>query len=254
MEQPSPPARLPPGRRLYVIGDIHGTLDLLDDILIRIENDLVARPPKGTIGVIGLGDYVDRGPSSAGVLARLAEFEPDGFDVIFLKGNHELMLLQFLDDPVAAWPGWSNCGGEQTLRSYGVEPPDFRADAKALRAASARLAKALPDEVALWLRTLGLSHREGDYLFVHAGIRPGVELDDQRENDLLWIRDIFLNHDKSFGPMVVHGHTPASEPVVKFNRIGIDTMAFSSQILTCLVLEGEERLVMRTYKDGIHPL
>jgi len=247
-------AKLPAGRRLYVIGDIHGTIDVLNDVLTRVENDFAARPPEGTTGLVFLGDYIDRGPASAAVLARLSDFAPSGIDLNFLKGNHEDMLLQFLKDPVANWPGWSSCGGKETLRSYRIEPPRPGADKAALRTVAGKLAKAMPAQVMTWLKSLKLTYREGDYFFVHAGVRPDIGLDEQNERDLLWIRNIFFNHSKSFGPIIVHGHTPAPEPVVKSNRIGIDTMAFSTGILTCLVLEGDQRLVMRSYKDGIHPL
>lgn len=247
-------ARLPPGRRLYVIGDIHGTHGLLNDILARIEDDLTARPPQGTAGLVFLGDYIDRGPGSAAVMAQLAEFHPDAFDLTFLKGNHEDMALRFFDDPVANWPRWANCGGRETLISYRVEPPGVDAGEKALQSVASQLAKAMPGRVLAWLKALRLTHQEGGYLFVHAGVRPDVELDAQAEQDLLWIRGDFLNHKKSFGPTIVHGHTPRPEPVVKANRIGIDTMAFSTGILTCLVLEGDQRAVLQSYKKGIHTL
>lgn len=247
-------ARLPRGRRLYVIGDIHGTLDLLNDILVRIEDDLTARPQQGTTGLVFLGDYIDRGPCSAGVVAHLAEFHSRRFDLTFLKGNHEDMALRFVDDPVANWPRWANCGGRETLISYRIEPPGVDAGKKALQSVAAKLAGTMPDPVLAWLRALKLTHQEGDYLFVHAGLRPDVELEAQAEQDLLWIRGEFLNHGKSFGPIIVHGHTPRPEPEVKSNRIGIDTMAFSTGILTALVLEGSRRAVLQSYSKGIRPL
>ena len=247
-------ARIPKGRRIYAIGDIHGSLCLLDDILARIEHDLADRPPKGRAGLVFLGDYVDRGPSSAAVMARLAELRLGGVDLVCLKGNHEELMLQFLSDPADAWPRWSNCGGAETLRSYGIEPPAMDAKQKAVLAASRKLAKAIPGRVKSWLKDLKLTHLEGDYLFVHAGVRPDVALKKQTERDLLWIRGDFLNHDKSFGPTIVHGHTPQPQPVVRPNRIGIDTMAFSTGILTCLVLEKDQRSILRSYKKGRHPL
>ncbi|VAW17555.1 hypothetical protein MNBD_ALPHA09-514 [hydrothermal vent metagenome] len=248
------PARLPKGRRLYAIGDIHGTLGLLEDILARIEDDLTARPPKGSAGLVFLGDYIDRGPSSAAVMARLAKLDLGGVDLICLKGNHEEVLQRFLADPVAVWPMWSTCGGAETLRSYGIKPPARFTGQKTIRAASRKLAKAIPKAVTSWLKDLKLSHREGDYLFVHAGVRPDVALKKQNERDLLWIRDDFLTCDKSFGPTIVHGHTPRPEPVVNPNRIGIDTMAYSTGTLTCLVLQKDRRSIIQTGVKGHRPL
>jgi serine/threonine protein phosphatase 1 len=223
---------LPPDIRIYAIGDVHGRADLLDAIHRAIAADLAARPV-ARAQVVHLGDYIDRGPDSAGVLARLAGGAgplPDSVQRVNLMGNHEAMLLGALrgGDP-ASTSLWLRNGGIATLESWGVrnltDPAVWRASIP-------------PDQMHL-LEGLALTHAEGGYLFVHAGVRPGVPLPHQVAEDLLWIREPFLSWPHPHGAIIVHGHTPVAEPVIRTNRIGIDTAAAMGGVLTCAVLEGD---------------
>ena len=225
------PAILPPGRRVYAIGDIHGCLTQLRTMHALIADDLDRRPAASPL-LIHLGDYIDRGPDSAGVLARLiAGPGIDRLEVVNLMGNHEAMLL----DAIGAGSGigtpgvWLANGGIATLESWGVanltDPQVWRATIP-------------PAQLAL-LQQLTLSRREGGYLFVHAGIRPRVALEAQIEEDMLWIREPFLSYADPHPAVVVHGHTPGQAPVVRPNRIGIDTGAVMGGVLTCAVLEAD---------------
>jgi len=237
-------ARVPAGQRLYAIGDVHGRRDLLERLLDMVVEDAAARPGiQGTI--VFLGDYVDRGPDSAGVIDLLCGPPPPGFGWIFLRGNHEAAMLRFLSDPQVGMD-WLEFGGDTTLRSYGVDPPAGARRRGLLPAASRALASRLPPAHLSFLRTLRLSLRVGDYLFAHAGIRPGIALEAQREDDLLWIRDDFLRSTADHGVVVVHGHTITSAVETRPNRIGIDTGACYSGRLSCLVLEGETRRILQT--------
>ena len=226
------PASLPEGRRVYAIGDIHGCLDRLRALHAAIAADLAARPAASAL-LVHLGDLVDRGPDSAQVVAHLATAPPPAgiAEALTLRGNHEAMMLAALDAPDRdhAALTWMQNGGADTLLSWGVprrtEPRDWAA--------------ALPAEDVAFLRALPLSRRDGGYLFVHAGIRPGVPLDRQDPHDLMWIREPFLSSKLDHGAVVVHGHTPTPEPVLRANRIGIDTGAVMGGALTCLVLEDD---------------
>jgi serine/threonine protein phosphatase 1 len=228
-------ATIPAGEVVYAIGDIHGRLDLLHELLTLIEQDSAA-VGKARKTLIFVGDYVDRGPDSRGVVELLSARLPDEFDAHFLKGNHEQFLLDFLDDPT--WlDAWLRNGGEPTLLSYGVDVGGLerrRAEPRAWREA---FQEAIPERHLHFLRNLELQYQIGDYVFVHAGVRPGVPLDEQRPTDLLWIRHEFLRSQEPFGKIVVHGHTPKREPVMRSNRIGIDTGAVFTGCLTALRLE-----------------
>jgi serine/threonine protein phosphatase 1 len=236
---------LPKGQLLYAVGDIHGRLDLLRDLRQLIEDDAHARSQATRRTLVFLGDYIDRGPDSSGVVANLIAGTFPGFDTHFLKGNHEAILLNFLGDPLHL-DHWLVNGGQATMDSYGV-------DTRALAEERARperwreaFAAALPETHLRFFRTLQLSVTIGDYLFVHAGVRPGVPLAAQSEDDLVWIRSPFLDHAGSFGKIVVHGHTPALLPVIRPNRIGIDTGAVFSDRLTALRLEDRARAFLHT--------
>lgn len=195
--------------------------------------------------LIFLGDYVDRGAESRGVIDRLLTGLPEGFEPIRLKGNHEHIMLRALVEPLTVGM-WIANGGGQTMMSYGVIRDDEAGVQIRPQQMSAALAEALPPEHLQFLRTLPISIVFGDYLFVHGGVRPGVALDAQDDEDCLFIREPFLSHRGSFGKMVIHGHTPVREPEVRSNRIGIDTGAFYTGRLTALRLEGETRGFLAT--------
>lgn len=230
-------ARVPAGEAVYAVGDVHGRLDLLTALLGRIAADAALRPA-GRRRLVFLGDYIDRGPGSRGVVERLVQGPPPGFEAICLRGNHEQAMLDFLEAPEQA-EAWLDFGGEATLRSYGVRP----AAPRQMRDA---LAAVLPAAHLRFLETLDFVHEAGGYLFVHAGIRPGRALEIQHPHDLLWIREAFLESGADHGCVVVHGHSIVPVPEVRSNRIGIDTGAFATGRLTCLVLEGAERRFLTT--------
>lgn len=229
--------RVPPGFRIYAIGDVHGRADLLDALFDRIDMSLQRFPVTQAVHVL-LGDYIDRGPNSREVIDTLIA-RNSRHAMVFLKGNHESLALQVLRDP-AVLSEWGQMGGFQTLLSYGIKPPS-RTDTQSEATISAAFKVALPASHRAFLEQLKLSFTLGDYFFSHAGIRPGVPLDQQREHDLLWIRDDFLLHEEDFGKMVVHGHSPVVEPDVRSNRIDIDTGAYATGRLTCLILQ-EDRM------------
>ena len=224
------PASLPPGQRIYAIGDVHGCLDRLTALHELISEDIAARPTAEPL-LIHLGDYVDRGPDSAGVVALLAAGPPiPDVPTINLMGNHEnMMLAALVSDEADATSLWLANGGADSLLSWGVprsaQPKEWPAR--------------LPLPHLVFLRDLALRHAAGGYLFVHAGIRPGIPLQQQSRHDLMWIREPFLSSKQDFGVVVVHGHTPKQEPVVRPNRIGIDTGAVMGGVLTCAVLEDD---------------
>lgn len=227
---------LPPHyHRLYAIGDIHGRSDLLDRIVGEVVRDLEANPVEQSLAVT-LGDYIDRGPDSRGVLERLSR-NPFPVALVALKGNHEALLQSFLRDPTVA-DDWRRLGGLETLHSYKVPVAammmgrNYQSGADALRAA-------LPPEHFQFLNTLKLSLTWDRYFLCHAGVLPGVPLEKQSEQHLLWIRDEFLTSEADFGKIVVHGHTPRERPEVLSNRINIDTGAFITGRLTCAVLEAD---------------
>jgi serine/threonine protein phosphatase 1 len=236
--------KLPEGELLYAVGDIHGRSDLLAALLREIEADAEAsEAEKRTL--IFLGDYVDRGPDVRGVVEMLIAGLPQGFEAHFLKGNHEVLLLDFLDDP-SSLHAWVLNDGDITMGSYGVEVDAlYRARARPEEWRDA-FAAALPDAHLRFFRELELSVARGDYLFVHAGIKPGVPLAAQTEDDLVWIRKPFLDWNDPFEKFVVHGHTPAHEPVTRTNRICIDTGACFTGRLTALRLKDNTRRFLQT--------
>ncbi|MDZ4375235.1 MAG: metallophosphoesterase family protein [Phenylobacterium sp.] len=225
------------GRLVYAVGDIHGHAEVLDDLLGQIVADMEASRPITTPLLVFLGDYVDRGSDSRGVIERVLKLTADRrVEVTALKGNHEDALLRFLDDPGYA-ASWIENWGETTLRAYGVDPWGGAEVREAFLAA-------FPPAHRAFLDGLAVRHEVGDYLFVHAGVRPGVLLADQNERDLIWIRYDFLESDADFGKVVVHGHTPSPRPQMRANRIGIDTGVYYTGVLTAVRLEGEsQRLI-----------
>lgn len=238
-------ARTPEGRCVYAIGDVHGRADLLDALLERIEADAAGGDHVGLPVLVFLGDYIDRGLQSRAVLDRILAIDPGRFELRFLKGNHEAALLDFLDDP-ATGPFWMTIGGAETLYSYGVSAPAYDAAPEAYAEAAAALRAAMPAAHLAFLAALELTARYGDYLFVHAGVRPGRSLAAQDERDLLQIRDTFLRHKGRFGFTVVHGHTPAGDVYQDERRIGLDTGAYATGRLSAVRLRDAERCVFST--------
>ncbi|MES2096930.1 MAG: metallophosphoesterase family protein [Pseudomonadota bacterium] len=233
---------IPAGQRVYAIGDIHGRLDLLDDLLAQVLEDDRARGAADTT-LVFLGDLVDRGPDSAGVVERLLLFR-DQAAVRFLMGNHEEVFLSALGGDAKALKFFCRIGGRETILSYGVSQDSYnKLDFAELGAVlAARVPPAHRDFLAAFEDLI----RIGDYVFVHAGIRPGIPLDEQRKSDLRWIREAFVDHRDPFEAVVVHGHTIREDVEFLGNRIGIDTGAFNTGKLSALGLEGQERWVLQT--------
>lgn len=220
----------PDGYTIYVVGDIHGCLDLLVGVQRRIDEDKTRSQSERTAEIY-LGDYIDRGPDAAGVVSRLIARARD-VNAVFLRGNHEQMLLDFLDgaDCLEQWRG---LGGTATLLSYGVDTSLLTGSAST-ETVRRNLIENLPAEHRSFYEQTGSYMLAGPYLAVHAGIRPGVRLEDQKTDDLLGIRQDFLHHDGDFDFIVVHGHTPVVAPELRRNRINVDTGAFATNRLTCL--------------------
>lgn len=239
-------ARIAEGRAVYAIGDIHGRRDLLQELLAQIAADAERHPTDRERAIVFLGDYIDRGPESPQVVETLLRLDWPGFTPVFLMGNHEDAMLEFLDgqsDGVA----WLTYGGLETLISYGVAIRRLPGNDDAAAELRAALWAAVPQRHVDFLRRCVLSHVIDDYVFVHAGVRPGWPLDQQSPRDLLWIRDEFLRASAALpGYVVVHGHTICDVPQDLGHRIDIDTGAFVSGRLTCLVLRGATRRFLTT--------
>ena len=231
----------PPGMRIYAIGDIHGRLDLLDDLSKRIQADLQSAP--GDVVTILLGDYVDRGGDSAGVLDRLSQRDFPT-PIRALRGNHEDVMMRFFEDD-SVLDDWRKFGGMETLHSYGVDVGDVMRGA-GYKLAHKNLLERIPEAHRRFLAETALSATEGDYFFCHAGVRPGEPLNRQNSHDLMWIRHEFLRFEGAWEKVIVHGHTPVGAPEILPNRINIDTGAYATSNLTALVLEGAERRFLST--------
>jgi serine/threonine protein phosphatase 1 len=221
------PGSLRAGRRVYAVGDVHGQLDKLRAMHAAIEAD-IARRPVATVTLVHLGDFIDWGPDSAGVIALLAGPPVPGVTTVNLAGDHEQMLLDALDGDGAAATDLLHSGGDAALTSWGIAPNTPRSEWR------------LPSDHLAFLRGLAHRHRIGGYLFAHAGVRPGVAIAEQSTLDLHHIREPFLSTDRQLGPIVVHGHTVAGTPVVRSNRIGVDTGAGLGGKLSCAVLESDQ--------------
>jgi serine/threonine protein phosphatase 1 len=224
---------VPDGIRIYAVGDVHGRADLLQALFTRIDADLHAYPIAQSVQVF-LGDYIDRGPQSRQVLDLLIA-RRRRHTIVCLKGNHEKFATQFLKNP-SVLSDWKRVGGISTLLSYGVTPAETE-DPKVQQEIAAAFRQALPRNHYHFIHGLALSYICGDFFFAHAGARPGIPLRRQSQHDLIWIREDFLLHEEDFGKVVVHGHTPTKRPDVRTNRINIDTGAYATGRLTCLVLE-----------------
>ena len=224
-------ASAPADTRIYAVGDIHGRADLLSEITARIDDDIRRRPIAHAVEVY-LGDYIDRGPRSKTVLDLLA-VRLVANDAVCLRGNHEAVMEGFLQDP-AILPYWLQLGGMQTLASYGIELHD---GTEAASAVHRRFVDALPRAHELVMQCMRYQFICGDFLFVHAGIRPNIPIEHQDINDLIWIRDEFLDSPQKHERFVVHGHTPVPHPDIRHNRINIDTCAWKTGTLTCIAIE-----------------
>lgn len=235
--------RGPKGQRAYVVGDVHGRLDLLDELLDEIHRDIARRASAKTL-LVFLGDLIDRGPNSAQVVERLREYRHAGVRPIFLLGNHEEVMLRILKGEAEHLPGWLRFGGAECLKSYGIDPRPIAAASHEVAVATLRAS--VPGSHIEFLRTFADTCRFGDYLFVHAGIRPGIPLDRQSQSDLRWIREPFLGEEADHGFVVVHGHTISRSVDERSNRIGIDTGAYRTGILTALAIEGTKRWFLNT--------
>jgi serine/threonine protein phosphatase 1 len=234
-------ARGPDGMALYAVGDVHGRLDLLKSMFAAIAADRDSRKPRDW-RIILLGDYVDRGPDSRGVIDFIIKAQEQGDGrIVPLAGNHDVGFLEFLAE---GDPGgiFANYGGAETALSYGTKL-DF-GSATMFRASQRALAAATPKGHVAFLRTLLFSVEVGDFFFCHAGIRPGVALDKQDPLDLTWIREEFHQHEKLHPKVIVHGHTPTPEPEVLPNRVNLDTGAFATGRLTALVIDGQEKQLL----------
>jgi serine/threonine protein phosphatase 1 len=231
------------GWRAYVVGDLHGRLDLLEQLLEKIRDDIDRRPARKVL-LVFVGDLIDRGPNSAQVVERLRTYQHPRVRTVFLLGNHEEVLLRILGGEADLVTKWRLFGGTECLKSYGVDTGALSGleDEDALTL----IRKAIPKQHVEFLESFDDSCRFGDYLIVHAGIRPGVEFDQQRQSDLRWIREPFLFDETDHGFVVVHGHTIRPEVEVRPNRIGIDTGAYRSGVLTAIAIEGFDSWLLDT--------
>ena len=231
---------MPDGIRVYAISDIHGCADLLKKMFTVIDRDLATIGSMRAIHVF-LGDYIDRGPESSRTIELLIERSRE-HEVVFLKGNHEAFLFDVLKNP-AQLQDWKQFGGLQTLTSYGLRPslnPDPDEQSELIK----QLAQSIPPHQRQFFNSLSLRFVCGDFFFVHAGVKPGVPLANQQEQDLLWIREEFLASEEHFAKYIVHGHTPVREPDIRFNRINIDTGAYATGNLTLLAIQGDSLLAL----------
>jgi serine/threonine protein phosphatase 1 len=232
--------RLPDGICIYAVSDIHGCADELAKVFAAIDHHLFRVEPKRPIHVF-LGDYIDRGPASSQVIDMLIE-RGRQHETIFLKGNHEALLVDLLRKP-DVFPVFKQYGGLQTLLSYGITP-SVNPDAQEQQVLLQALAQKIPPAHRRFFGSLRPKFSCGDFFFVHAGVRAGIPLWEQKEEDLLWIRDEFLSSEKSFGKFIVHGHTPVAKPDIRSNRINIDTGAYATGVLTLLTIQGDHMLAL----------
>lgn len=235
-----PRGEVPDSEVIYAIGDIHGRDDLLGRLHNTIEQEIASESKRSSATVVYLGDYIDRGPESRAVIDRLINRPIQNGTPIYLRGNHEDAILRFLDGEIGG-ETWLTIGGGATAKSYGVALRGEDGEAISHDLIRRRLIEALPPNHLAFLRALSMTYEAGDYLFVHAGVKPGLAIDEQDPRDLLWIRGEFLNSRRHHGKIVIHGHSSGSEVVVKPNRICVDTTAYATDRLSCLVLEGKQR-------------
>lgn len=239
----APAGAVPAGQRIYAVGDIHGRLDLLNDLLERIERDNAERAEADT-QLIFLGDLVDRGPQSAAVVERLMTLSQSSQGISFLLGNHEEVFLKVLEGDEKALRFFLRIGGRETVLSYGISQAEY--DASDYGELLAMIQATVPADHRDFLRGFGDLIVMGDYAFVHAGVQPDLPLDAQKPASLRWIRDEFLNHRGPFEKIIVHGHTIFDEVAHGPGRIGLDTGAYESGRLTAMGFEGEARWILQT--------
>ncbi|MGH1351047.1 MAG: metallophosphoesterase family protein [Methyloligellaceae bacterium] len=230
---------VPDNYRLYAIGDIHGRADLLMRLIDTIMEDSEGRRKVRNEVLIFLGDYIDRGPESNRVIDFLVNHLPERFDKVFLKGNHEQMMLEAIQNKQAL-PTWFHNGGKATLYSYGIDPEKYIFKPGATQILGELLEQKMPLKHKDFFKGLDLNTSYGDYFFVHAGVNPALSLDEQKERDMLWIRQRFLQYRRKFEKTVVHGHTITASPEVRSNRVGIDTGAWRTGRLTALRLQNKD--------------
>ena len=235
----------PLNHRLYVIGDVHGRLDLMNQLIAMVEEDSRAHPSKKKV-LIFLGDYIDRGLDSRGVMERLIGGFGPAFETVFIRGNHDDMFLQFMKGHIEIGPSWLSLGGAAALASYGINSLSGVGGKGKLETLYKDVCAKMPDSHIAFASKTVMSATFGDYHFVHAGIRPRIALEKQNPVDQMCIRGDFLFSEEDFGKIIVHGHTIRPEPEIKRNRIGIDTGAFATGCLTCLVLDGTARKFLST--------
>jgi serine/threonine protein phosphatase 1 len=246
-------ARAPAGMRLYAIGDVHGRLDLLASMHAQIAAE-IERDGVADWRIVHLGDYVDRGPDSKGVIDFLILARERDSRNIVLAGNHDIGFLGFLDQPDPDGL-FIRYGGVQTAQSYGVDLTGIGHGVvawatNALRSGHADLLRAVPQGHVDFLRSLPYSATFGDFFFCHAGIRPGIALEKQGAHDLIWIREVFHTHSGLYPKVIVHGHTPHALPEVLPNRVNVDTLAYESGRLTALVVDGAAKTILSVMEDG----
>lgn len=243
---------VPDGVVVWAIGDVHGRLDLLKALVEAVVADARSAKAQRKL-VVFLGDYIDRGPESRGVLNYLTTLQDDReFEWRFLKGNHEEAMLDFLDDP-SAGARWCEYGGDATLASYGLRPPELRHKIEAWTRIATDLDHKVTARERTFLENLELCVAVGDYFFAHAGARPGESLDRQSSRDLMWIRGRFIESEVEFEKIVIHGHTPTARVHADRRRIGIDTKAYDTGVLTALRLEGTSRTLLQTHDASTRP-
>lgn len=241
----APAARVPDGLRVYAVGDIHGHAREFDALLAQIDADLAGHG--GDAHLVFLGDYIDRGPDSRAVLDRLIARDVPGTHAHMLLGNHERVLLDIVDDAAPSGPGWLRYGGFELLESYGLPREELLRRRRPLRQS---IVETVDPAHLDFLRALPTRHVIGDYLFAHAGVRPGVAIEEQTDKDLLWIREGFIDSRRDHGKVVVHGHTIEDGPADRPNRIGLDTGCYAGGHLTAVRLEGTTRHFFSVPSEG----
>lgn len=244
-------SRTPANTRIYAVGDVHGYLDLLKQLHVKINEDVQAHPIDHH-RIIFLGDYIDRGPESAGCVDYLIELLKNDHSVTCLKGNHEAKLQSFLVEPHTFADSFFTWGGIETAQSYGVDMNGYRGEPHQIEQVCADLNENIPEAHQIFYEQLDITVSCEDYMFTHAGVRPSVPLDKQSEQDLMWIRSEFIPYQGLFDKVIVHGHTPAYPMEILPNRINVDTHAYDTGVLSCVVLEGTGYKVIEATANDRH--